>query len=160
MLTTKELLKGYGDERENAPNQERVMQIWEELHSLTARNTTVEVGHVKAHCTKKEKKVMSHFEKFVTEGNEKADDLAKGLWQKREQRQRSRSEKRCTQPCSTQPGFTVWWRNGKIVKNLRPSQKKSGSSWISKIRTKHRNGVVRGNQQVSVHEVWKKAANT
>ena len=33
--------------------------------------------HVKAYRTKKDKKDMSHFEKFVTEGNEKADELAK-----------------------------------------------------------------------------------
>ena len=39
--------------------------------------TVVEVEHVKAHRTKKDKKEMSHFEKFVTEGNEKADELAK-----------------------------------------------------------------------------------
>ena len=37
----------------------------------------VEVEHVKAHRTKKEKKDVSQFEKFVTEGNEKADELAK-----------------------------------------------------------------------------------
>ena len=37
----------------------------------------VEVEHVKAHGTKKEKKEMSHFQKFVTEGNKKADELAK-----------------------------------------------------------------------------------
>ena len=37
----------------------------------------VEVEHVKAHRTKKEKEHLTHFEKFVTEGNEKADDLAK-----------------------------------------------------------------------------------
>ena len=38
----------------------------------------VKVEHVKAHRTKKDKKEMSHFEKkFVTEGNEKADELAK-----------------------------------------------------------------------------------
>ena len=37
----------------------------------------VEVEHVEAHRTKKEKKDMSHFERFVTEGNEKADELAK-----------------------------------------------------------------------------------
>ena len=37
----------------------------------------VEVEHVKAHRTKKEKIYMSYFEKFVTEGNEKADELAK-----------------------------------------------------------------------------------
>ena len=37
----------------------------------------VEVEHVKAHRTEKDKKKMSHFVKFVTEGNEKADELAK-----------------------------------------------------------------------------------
>ena len=38
----------------------------------------MEVDHVKAHRTKKVKKTMSQFEKFVTEGNKKADELAKG----------------------------------------------------------------------------------
>ena len=37
----------------------------------------VEEEHVRAHRTKKEKKEMSHFERFVTEGNEKADELVK-----------------------------------------------------------------------------------
>ena len=37
----------------------------------------MEVEYVKAHRTKKEKENMSQFEKFGTEGNEKADDLAK-----------------------------------------------------------------------------------
>ena len=37
----------------------------------------MEVEHVKAHSTKKEKKEMALSEKFVTEGNEKADHLAK-----------------------------------------------------------------------------------
>ena len=37
----------------------------------------MEVEHVKAHRAKKEKENRSQFEKFVTEGNEKADDLAK-----------------------------------------------------------------------------------
>ena len=37
----------------------------------------VEVEHVKAHRTKKDKKEMSHLEKFVTEGSEKEDELAK-----------------------------------------------------------------------------------
>ena len=37
----------------------------------------MEVEHVKAHRTKKEKEHLTHFEKFVTEGNEKADDSAK-----------------------------------------------------------------------------------
>ena len=36
----------------------------------------VEVEHVKTHRTKKEKRDMSSFENFVTESNEKADELA------------------------------------------------------------------------------------
>ena len=53
------------------------IKIWEEFHLLAAREIVVEVEHAKAHRTKKEKKDMSHFENFVTEGNEKADELAK-----------------------------------------------------------------------------------
>ena len=61
--------------------------MWEELHRLAARDIAVEVEHVKAHRTKKEQKEISCFEKFVTEGNEKGDELAtKDLWQKREQK--------------------------------------------------------------------------
>ena len=48
----------------------------EELHLLTSKEMLVEVKHVKAHRTKKDKKEMSQFEKFVAEGNVKADELA------------------------------------------------------------------------------------
>ena len=41
------------------------------------RNILVEVALVKAHRMKKEKEKMTQFERFVTEGNEKADELAK-----------------------------------------------------------------------------------
>ena len=37
----------------------------------------MEVAHIKAHSTKKEKEKVTKFERFVTEGNEKADELAK-----------------------------------------------------------------------------------
>ena len=37
----------------------------------------MEVAHVKAHRTKKEKEKMTLFERFVTEGNEKAAELTK-----------------------------------------------------------------------------------
>ena len=36
----------------------------------------MEVAHVKAHRTKKEKEKMTQFERFVAEGSEKADELA------------------------------------------------------------------------------------
>ena len=103
----KELFIGYGESREcitpRAGDADSWIKIWEEVHRLAARDIVVKVEHVKAHRTKKEKKEMSHFEKFITEGNEKADELTKagarqltkGLWQKREERQCSRSEKRC-----------------------------------------------------------------
>ena len=58
----------------------------------------------------------------------------KGLWRKREEKQYSRSEMRCTQVCSMQPAFTVWWRNGKIVKNSSRNRKKSQFSWTRKER--------------------------
>ena len=44
---------------------------------LMSKEILVEVEHVKAHRTKKDKKDMSQFEKFVADGNEKADELAK-----------------------------------------------------------------------------------
>ena len=53
------------------------IKIWEELHPLVSKEFSVEVEHVKAHRTKKDKKEMSMFEKFVTDGSETADDLAK-----------------------------------------------------------------------------------
>ena len=53
------------------------IKIWEEFHLLTSKEILVEVEHVKAHHTEKDKKEMLQFEKFVTEGNEKADELAK-----------------------------------------------------------------------------------
>ena len=53
-------------------------RLGKNLHFLVSQEMLVKVVHVKAHRTKKEKKEMSHFEKFVIEGNEKADDLAKG----------------------------------------------------------------------------------
>ena len=53
------------------------IKLWEELQLLRWKEILVEVEHVKAHRTKKEKEEMSHFEKVFAEGNEKADELAK-----------------------------------------------------------------------------------
>ena len=75
-------MTGYGEEKENSLIQKHKMrilwiEIWEELRNLAAGDILVEVEHAKAHRTKKEKFEMSHFEKFVTGGNEKADEVAK-----------------------------------------------------------------------------------
>ena len=48
--------------------------IWEELLRVHQGGLLVEV--VKAHRCKKEMQQMSLFEKFITEGNEKADEQA------------------------------------------------------------------------------------
>ena len=53
------------------------IKIGEELHLLVSKENLVEVEHVKAHRAKKDKKYISHSERLVTDGNEKADELAK-----------------------------------------------------------------------------------
>ena len=53
------------------------IKILEDAHELVKRGILVGVAHVKAHRTKKEKEKMTQFERFVTEGNGKADELAK-----------------------------------------------------------------------------------
>ena len=69
----------------------------------------VEVENVKAHRTIKDKKEMSQFEKFVTAGDEKADELAKAgamldegfMAETRVKTVQQEREKRCMQPCRT-----------------------------------------------------------
>ena len=63
----------------------------------------------------------------------------KDFWRKRGQKRCSNREMKCMQPCSTQPAFTAWWKNGKTVKSSSRSQKKSENSWIRKSEeAKHR----------------------
>ena len=70
----------YGVEREcvrpKAGDADLWIKIWEELHRLAARDIVVELEHVKTHRTKKDKRCRT-LRGFVTEGNEKADELAK-----------------------------------------------------------------------------------
>ena len=104
------------------------IKIWDELHFPVLEEISVEVEHVTAHSTKKDKRDMSQFEKFVAEGNEKADELARRIciWWKRGQRQCSKREReKCVQLCSMHPVLTAWWRNGKIFKSSSRSQKKN-----------------------------------
>ena len=51
--------------------------IWEEVRRIHQEGVRLEVEHVKAHRSKKEVQEMKLFERFVTEGNERADELAK-----------------------------------------------------------------------------------
>ena len=52
------------------------MLIWE-VRRLHPEGTLLEVEHVKAHRSKKEKHDMPVFERFVAEGNERAEELSK-----------------------------------------------------------------------------------
>ena len=81
LLTTRELSMDYENEKVSVFSQEREMlvlriQTWEELHGLAERGSLVEVGACfgAPHEERKEKYVAVW--RFVTEGNEKADELA------------------------------------------------------------------------------------
>ena len=43
-----------------------------------------------------------------------------------------RKVRKCTHHCNTLPVSIVWWRNGKAVKNLNPSQKRTELLWTTK----------------------------
>ena len=72
-------LMGYGEEKGNPSIQK--LDLWikilEKLHLKRSTKILVEVKQAKVSRTQKYKKEMSHFEKFVTYGNEQADELAK-----------------------------------------------------------------------------------
>ena len=79
MWTTREELMGYekGEKeciKPRAGDADLWIKNWEELHELTERGI---LEHVMAYRTKKEKEQMTHFARFIAEGDEKADELAK-----------------------------------------------------------------------------------
>ena len=89
------------------------MKIREEFHGLVERGILVEVEHVKAHRTKKEKYV-SHFESLslkamrrLVNWQKQRQCWTKDLWRKREQKLCSRKERRYAQPCSKQLASTA-----------------------------------------------------
>ena len=79
MSTINELQMGYGEEKENALIRKQEMLI---CGLRSGKNCTILQQETfwwkwSKGTLHREKKEMSHFEKFVTEGNEKADELAK-----------------------------------------------------------------------------------
>ena len=118
------------------------------LRRIACVNVRRNVGeHVKAHRTKKEKKEMSQFEKLVTDGNEKADELAKvgamlDEGYMAEARAPTMQQEREEVYAALQWACTAWWRNGKTVKSSSRSQKKCEFSWKRKGGNETSNGVV------------------
>ena len=102
----------------------------------------MEGEHVKAHRTKKDKQEMSHSEMFVTDGNEKADELAKEgamlderfMAQTRAQTVQQREEVYAALQCAA----SFHWRNGE-TEELKP-QPKERWTFVDKKReeTRHR----------------------
>ena len=125
----------------------------------------VEVEHVKAHRTKKD---ISHFVWFITEGNEKADELAKegALLDKgftaearTETMQQEREKVYAALQCAA--SFHRLVEEWKDCEELKPEPKekwtfvdqKEGGDQTS-------DGMVCGSRQVSMYEMWKRKANT
>ena len=82
MVTTKGIIDGLWRGKRKCIDPQAVMRtcgskFGKSCTFQSQKEILVHVEHVKAHRTKKDKKDMSHFEKLVTEGNEKADELAK-----------------------------------------------------------------------------------
>ena len=102
------------------------IMIWEEVRRIHQEGVHFEIEHVKAHRSK-EKQQMSLFEHFVTESNQKADELAKdgammmeARWLRYGPAQSAEKKRGCTRLCRT---------NGTIVKSSSRCQNKSGSLW-------------------------------
>ena len=121
------------------------------MHVLMSREILVEVEHAKAHRSKKDKKEMSHFEKLVTKGNEKADELAKAGAMLNEGyvaqvRAKTVQQERAEVFAALQyaASFHCLMEEGKIVKSSSRSQNNSGCSWIRKRRKRNieRSGVL------------------
>ena len=147
----------YGEVKGNALIRKLAMRIcgskiWEELHLLISKQILVEVEHVKAHRTKKDKHEMTHFEKFVTDGNEKADELAKAremldegfmaeAGAKRVQQEREEVFAALQYAARCHYLVEAW----KAVKRSSRSQEKSEFSWTSKKKKRNieRSGVPR-----------------
>ena len=71
-----------------------------------------------------------------------------------EQRQSSRSEQGCMQPCSVQLAFTAWWKIGRTVMSSSRSRKKSDCCGPEKRGNETPNTVVCRGQQLPMSEMW------
>ena len=107
--------------------------------------------HVKAHRIKKDKKCMSRCEKFVTEGNEKADESAEagamldeGFMAEARIKtvQQEREEMYVALQCAAD--FSLHGGGMETVKSLSRSQKKSSFSLTRRVRKRsiERSGVL------------------
>ena len=112
----------------------------------------MEVEHVTAHRSKKEKQQMSLFEHFITECNAKADQVATyGAIMDGGQTGGS------VRGVPIRKQFSiVWWKNGKIVTNSNLAKRIIGLLWTRTV--KHRS-IERSGARQQANTVAEKAAN-
>ena len=110
---------------------------------------------------KKDKKERTHFAKFVTDGNEKVDELAKAgamldegfmaqTWAKTVQREREEVYAALQYAASFHCLVEEW----KDCEELKPQAKEKWTSEDKKKGNKASNGMVRCCQPVPMHEMW------
>ena len=138
-------------------------KVWEKYMVWQKGDILVEV-ELKAHRTKKEKKYMSHLEKFVTVGNEKADELAKEgalldegcmAEARAETFQQEREEVFAALQCA--PSFHCLVEQWKDCEELKPKRREKWNDlWIRKGGDEASDRMVCGSSLVSMHEMWKR----
>ena len=132
--------------------------IWEELHRFHQEGTLDEVEHVRGHRTKKEMQVMSLFEKFIIEGNEKADEPGReesclhggDMAQVSAITIQQERGRRFMQPCNVQLASTVWW------KDCEEHEPWPEVKWT--FVNQEEEAEVCDSKQVSVYEMWEEKA--
>ena len=146
-----------------AKNADLWILIWEEVRRVHEEGSLPEVEHVAADRSLMEKQgLLTLFERFVTEGNEKADELAADgakmdggdMAQVTAITVQQKKRRRFVPHCSMQLASTVWWRSGKIVKSSDQSRKEFCE--LTKGCKEASNGVLCGSKHISVYEMRKK----
>ena len=112
----------------------------------------MEVEHVKAQRSKKEKQQMSLFEQFITEGNERAGELAKTIMDGADQGQYSPAEKRGDLYAACFHCLVEEWHD---CEELKPTPKEKWT-FVTRSGSEHASHkVVCGRQQIPLREVRK-----
>ena len=136
---------------------------WGRVTSLYVEKILVEVEHFMAHRTGKDKKEVSHFEKFVIEGNEQADVFANEgalldegfMAQTRAKTVQQQREEVCA-ALRYAASLRCVVEERKDCEELKLQPKERWTFLDKKRGSKTSNGTVCKCQQVSMHEMWKR----
>ena len=166
MFTTREFLTDHGEERVHASSQEREMQIHgSKVGMVWQKGTYWWMWNLwRRTAQRRKRKHMSHVQKFVTDGNEKADELAKegalldeGFFLA-EARAKTMQQEREDVYAALQhaASFHCSVEQWKDCDELKPKPKEKWFFVEKNKGDKASNGMVCGSRQVSVHEMRKR----